>query len=77
MLLWPQGWGLCNTKCGKSSPFSHLAPRMGRWGIDRVHYSKFFRSTYMALYGTGCIKQAYKVSSGDIRLKKSEVHSGT
>ena len=27
----------------------------------------------MALYGTGCIKQTYKVSSGDVRLKKSEV----
>ena len=36
MLVWPQGWGFCNRKYGKSPLFPHIFPRTGRWGIQLI-----------------------------------------
>ena len=36
MLVWPQGWGFCNRKYGKSPLFPHISSRMGRWGIQLI-----------------------------------------
>ena len=51
----------------KSSPFPHLAPRTGRWGIDRSIIQKHYN---MALVESSGPTKHTKVSSEDVRLKK-------